>query len=286
MIPVHFDFAAPKTLEEALSLLNQTVGARAIAGGQELLTELKLRRISPPLLVDLRLIPGLRDIGRRHGDDAIYIGAMTTSAEMAYHPGVRANVPALAEAAKSMGDAQVRNRATLGGNLAFGDQKADLPAVLLALEAIIHVVSSKGSRTIPADEFFLGPHQTALEVGEIITYVRFPLAPEVGGSAYEKIKIPANGYPLCGVAAFVECDKDGVVKKCRVAVTGAASHPRRLLSVEKALEGQRPTTKNIAAAVRHADEGVTFMSDLFGSAEYRANLTGVLAERALTRAAP
>lgn len=298
MIPALFDYAAPKTLEEAVTLLNQTKGAQAIAGGQELLTELKLRRISAPLIVDLRRIPGLHGIGRRHGDllsksDTLYIGAMTTSAEMAYHPDVHANARVLAEAAKSMGDAQVRNRATLGGNLAFGHPKADLPAALLVLEATVHAVGPKGPRAIPADQLFLGPYQTALEVGEIITEVIFPwispapgagLAPTLSGSAYEKLKIPANGYPLCGVAVFVECDKDGVVSKCRVAVAGVASHPMRLHAVETALEGQKPTAKNIVAAVKHADEGITFISDLFGSAEYRANLTSVLSERALTRA--
>ncbi len=284
MIPAPFDYAAPKTLEEAVTLLSQTEGALALAGGQELLTELKLRRMVSPLLVDLRRVPGLQGIGRRKGEDTLYIGAMTTSNELAEHPEVRANALVLAEAAKNMGDAQVRNRATIGGNLAFGSPKADLPAALLVLEATIYVVGPKGPRAIPADQFFLGPSETVLEVGEIITEVRLPLAPASSGSAYQKIKIPANGYPLCGVAAVVESAKNGAVAKCRVAVTGVSSHPMRLHPVEKALEGQKPTAKNIVAAAKQAGEGLTCFTDLFGVAEYRANLTCVLSERALTRA--
>jgi carbon-monoxide dehydrogenase medium subunit len=284
MIPTPFDYVAPKTLEEAVTLLSQTEGALAIAGGQELLTELKLHRLASPLLVDLHRVSGLQGIGRRKGEDALFIGAMTTSNELADHPEVRANAQALAEAAKNMGDAQVRNRATIGGNLAFGSPKADLPAALLALEAVVHIVCSQGLRTVPIDQFFLEPYRTALEAGDIIVAVKLPLAPASSGSAYEKIKIPANGYPLCGVAAVVECAKNGVVAKCRVAVTGVSAHPVRLRAVEKALEGQKPTAKNIVAAAKQAGEGLTCFTDLFGVAEYRANLTCVLSERALTRA--
>ena len=308
MIPAPFNYATPKTLDEALTLLTQTDGARVIAGGQELLTELKLHRIVSPLLVDLRQIPGLRNVGRHPGEDTLSLGALTTGMELAEHPEVRAKAQALAEAAKSMGDAQSRNRGTLGGNLAFGSPRADLPAALLVLNASIYVVGPKGPnimpahrqplwwqpgweptgpkghRAIPIDQFFLGHAQTDLRVGEIITEVKLPPVPETSGSAYEKVKIPSSGYPLCGVAAYVEWAKNGSVTTCRVAVTGVSAYPTRLRAVEAALVGQKPTTQNIMAAIKHASEGVTFFSDLFGSADYRANLTSVLSERALTRA--
>jgi carbon-monoxide dehydrogenase medium subunit len=196
---------------------------------------------------------------------------------------VQANCQALVEAAHSIGDAQVRNWSTLGGNLADGDPKADLAVAVLALEATLYVVGPYGSRTIGADEFFIGPFETALR-GEIIKEIKFSAAPTRSGSAYEKFKNPANSYPICGVAAAVVLNEQNSVAKCRVAVTGVTAHPTRLRQVEAALEKAAATPQNINAAAEQASTGLTFVSDLFASDEYRAQLTRVLTERALTRA--
>jgi carbon-monoxide dehydrogenase medium subunit len=287
MIPVPFDYTAPKSLDEAVSLLEKNGEARVLAGGHDLLPKMKLRQESPGLLVDLRLIPGLGKIERRPGPDGsphIFIGAMVTCNQLAANPDLKANASALVDAANSIGDVQVRNAATIGGNLACGDPGADLAAAALVLGLVVHTVGAHGSRAIGADEFFVGPFKTALSVGEIIKEISLPLAAARSGSAYEKIKHPASGYPLSGVAAQVVLSDKETVAICRVAATGAASHPMRLREVENALTGAGPTPREIANVALLANRNVNFVSDLGASGDYRANLTRVLTERALARA--
>lgn len=283
MIPTQFDYAVPDTLEAAITLLNDNPGARILAGGHSLLTEMKLRHTSPPLLVDLRKIRSLRGVHPRSGNGSLRLGAMTPYAEIVAVRDVREHYPALVEALNNIGDAQVRNRGTIGGNLAYNDPAADLPAVALALEATINTVGPKGARTIPAEVFIVGPFETDLEPGDIITWVDLPPSTAGTGSAYEKFKNPANSYAICGIAAKVMVAADGI-RGCRVAVTGATEHATRLREVEAALEGKKPTAQDIAAAAERAGQGVSFVSDLYASAAYRAHLTRVLTERALTRA--
>lgn len=285
MIPASFDYVAPANLDEATSLLRQRRGARVLAGGHDLLTQMKLRRLAPPLLVDLRNIGGLRGItGSRPDGQGGSIGSMVTCAEIAADKALTASATALVEAARSIGDAQVRNACTIGGNLAYADPAADLPAAVLVLEAAIQVTGPDGTRTLDADQFFLGPNMTALENAEIITAIDLP-AGNGSGSAYEKVKNPANNYPICGVAARISRSADGTVGTCRVAVTGVSAHPRRLRNVEAELEGRQPTEANISAACVGAADGLAPTTDLFASGEYRAHLTRVLAAKALTRAA-
>jgi len=285
MIPVRFDYVAPDSLQEAVQLLSQNVGASILAGGHSLMPDMKLRRMAPSLLVDLRKLQALRGIGGRESAGALRIGAMTTCAEIAASEEVRKNYHALAEAALSIGDPQVRNCSTIGGNLAYNDPAADLPAVALAFEATINTVGPDGTRAILANELIIGPFKTRLAPSEIITSVDFPAHVAGAGSAYEKFKHPASGYAICGIAAMVVPVANGTVGKCRVAVTGAASRATRLRAVETALEGHEPSVGNIAAAAgRVLDEELSFATDLFASAEYRAHLTQVLIERALTRA--
>ncbi len=287
MIPVPFDYTAPKSLDEAVALLEKNGEAQILAGGHDLLPKMKLRQAAPGQLVDLRLIPGLDKIERRpgpNGSSQIFIGAMVTCAELGAHAEVQANAQVLVEAANSIGDAQVRNVSTVGGNLACGDPAADLAAAALALGLMIHTVGPHGSRTIGADEFFVGPFKTALSAGEIIKEISLPLAAAHSGGAYEKIKHPASGYPLSGVGVLVILNDKETVEICRVAVTGATSHPVRLREVENALTGAGPTPREVSNVALLADRNQTFVSDLGASSDYRANLTRVLTERALNRA--
>ena len=282
-MPRQFDYAAPGNVEEAVALLETHAGARVLAGGHDLLTQMKLRRLAPPFLVDLRKIEDLRGIVP--GDDQIVIGAMTTCAQIAADASLKAAGQALVEAADSIGDAQVRNCATIGGNLAYGDPAADLPAALLVLEATIQVVGPRGPRAIAADRFFLGASTTALEPSEVITSVRFAATPGRVGSAYEKFRNPANGYPIVGVAAkVVRAPSGGMLTTCRLAVTGATAHPQRLTIVEGLIAGKAQIPETIAAACARAGEGLSLTTDIYASGEYRAHLTAVMAERALSRA--
>ena len=285
MIPAQFEYAAPDSVNEAITLMKHSQGARILAGGHDLLPQLKLRRLSPALLIDLRNIPDLEGIIPDGSGNSARIGAMSTCATIAGDEWVKGNAGALAEAAASMGDAQVRNWATIGGNLAYGHPAADLPPAALVLEAIIQVSGPDGQRTLTADQFFLNAYQTALHGSEIITSIDFSAPFGKSSSVYEKFRIPSNNYPLCGVAARVDLAADGTVAGCRLAVTGVTDSPRRLSAVEAVLKGQMPNPQNIAQASRMAKQGINFTTDLYGTAVYRAHLTGVLAERALTRAA-
>lgn len=284
MISAQFDYVAPETLEEAIAQLNQGEDTKVVAGGTNLVTDLKRRRLAPSKLVDLRKVTNLREISRA-SDNSLRIGAMTTCADIADNAEVLEDYPALAEAANGIGDQQVRNRRTIGGSLANNDPAADLPAVALAFEATITIAGPEGSREISADKFLGGPHQTALSPGEILTAVRFPARQPASASAYERFRNPASGNAVCGLAVMIEKSHDGTIGKCRAAVTGASAHATRLRRVEGALEGKEPSADNIAEAARQVTgEGLEYSSDLQASAEYRAHLTQVLTERAITRA--
>lgn len=282
MIPAQFDYAAPTSLEEALGLLEANQDAKILAGGHSLLRDIKLRRLSPAMLVDLRRVQDLRGIS--HDNGGIQIGAMTTLASIVGDKSVQDDYPALVEAIRDNGDPQDLNVGTIGGGLANVGAPSGLPAVALVAEATIKARGPRGPRAISADEFIVGPSETALEDDEIITSVDFPSAGAGTGNAYEELNNPADDSAICGVVAKVALAKDGTVTSCRVAVTGATDHAMRLRESEAALEGKEPTGQQIAGAAEQAGQGLTFVSDLYASADYRGYLTKVFAERALARA--
>jgi carbon-monoxide dehydrogenase medium subunit len=262
-----FTLHRPSSVRQAANLLAKSEDAKLLAGGQTLIPTMKQRLASPGSLVDLSLIEGLSGIELR--GRSIVIGAMTRHAEVADSPVVQENLPSLAELAGEIGDPHVRNLGTIGGSIANNDPNADYPAAALGLGATI--VTNK--RRIPADEFFTGMFETALEADEIITKVMFPLAKK---AAYMKFANPASRYALVGV--FVS--KRG--PEIRVAVTGAgANGVFRVSSFEEALQ-RRFGPKSLDGLSVPA---TGLNSDIHGSAEYRAHLIGVLARRAVAKAA-
>ncbi|HEY3229037.1 MAG TPA: xanthine dehydrogenase family protein subunit M [Roseiflexaceae bacterium] len=280
MIPSQFEYAAPASLNETLALLAKNPDAKALAGGHSLLPVMKLRLSSPSMLVDLRNVAELRGVSANGG--GWRIGAMTTHAQIAGNADLK-RYQALIDATSSIGDAQVRNRGTIGGSLAHADPAADLPAVVLALDATINATGSKGARSISIEQFFTGMLATALEEGEIITSVDLPALAAGTGSAYAKFANPASGYAMVGVAARVTLS-GGAAQNVRVALTGAGDHAMRLSGVESALEGKPLTAESIAAACENAGAGLDLMGDIHASAEYRAAMVGVYARRALAKA--
>jgi len=275
-------YAAPSSLEAAVQLLANNPGSRLLAGGQGLLVEPSRSGIAGCLLVDLRKIPQLAGIQRLEG--GVEVGAMTTLADIASSKVIRESCPVLAEAAHRSGDAQLRNRATLGGVLAGADPEVDLAAVVLAVDAKISIAGSQGSRRLAAGDLITGPHQTALRSDEVITSITIAALARRAGTAYEKVRHPATLNAVCGVAAIVALTEDGKAAAVALGVTGAAVYPTRLRMTESRLTGQQLTSDAVAAAANFAGEGVVFRGDLFASAEYRRHLTRVLAERALRRA--
>jgi len=283
MYPAEFDYQAPSTVAEAVALLQQNEDAKVLAGGHSLLPMLKLRLSQPSLLVDIGRIEDLKGITEENG--ALRLGAMTTQQVIQDSDLVKKVCPLLAETASHVGDQQVRNRGTIGGTLAHGDPAADQTAAFLALGGTVTAMGPNGERTIAADDLFLDMMTTAVEPDEVLVSVSVPSQPARSGSAYEKFANAASGYAIVGVAAVVTLDEQGACKGARVAITGAGSKATRALGVEGALVGHRLDDAAIAAAAEHAAEGLSLMSDLHASEEYRAHLATVFTRRAVTRAA-
>jgi carbon-monoxide dehydrogenase medium subunit len=209
---------------------------------------------------------------------------MTTYAMLESDPLVRRRLAVLAEAASLVADVQVRNKGTIGGSLAHADPAADLPAVVLALEAQVLAASSAGRRIIPAEKFFKDTFTTALKASEVLSQIKIPVAPARTGAKYEKFANKASHFAVVGVAAVVTLDRGGNCQKARLGITGAGPVATRATAVERLLQGKPATEENIAAAADSATEGIEFLSDLHGSAEYRAHLTRVYTRRALSGA--
>lgn len=280
MIPAPFEYAAPTSLEEALSLLAQHgEDAKLLAGGHSLVPLMKLRLAGPAMVIDLGRVPGLSGISR--SDGALRIGAMTTHAAVERSAEVAGAAPALAEAAHHIGDRQVRALGTIGGSVVHGDPAADLPAVMLALGAEMVLRSRAGERTVKADDFFVGLLETAVRPDEILVEVRVPAGAR---SAYEKYPNPASHYAIVGVAAALDL-QGGTVRSARLGVTGAAPVAYRARGAEKALRGQPLTEEAIGRAAEAAYDGRELLGDIHASAEYRAHLVRVFTRRVLRRLA-
>jgi aerobic carbon-monoxide dehydrogenase medium subunit len=283
MIPAAFEYHAPKTLEEALRLVERHGDeAKLLAGGHSLLPLMKLRLAAPRYIIDLGRLRGLNYIREEEG--RISIGALTTHAEVEHSPLLAAQCPLLAETAATIGDAQVRNRGTLGGSLAHADPAADYPAAILALDAALTATSIAGARTIAADDFFIDMLTTQLRPGEILTQVRVAGRAPRTGYAYVKLHQPASGFAIVGVAARVTLGGDGKIEGAAVGVTGLGPKPFRAAGVERALSGKAASPPNLAAAARFAAQGIEPLSDLHASGDYRREMAVVFTRRALERA--
>ena len=283
MITHPFTYQAPSTIEEAVRELGRNGESKVIAGGHSLLPLMKLGLAQPNALIDLRRIASVREI-RTENDGTIAIGALTTHRDIAADPTVRAKLPALAEAAGAVGDLQVRARGTIGGSLAHADPAADEPAPTLAYGATIRAVGPKGRRDIKAGDYFKGTFETALAENEIIAEIRFPAVAARTGSAYAKFAHPASGFAITGVAAVVTLTSEGTVERAAIGVTGATAAAYRATAAEKALAGTSGNAKAIAAAAAKAADGITALSDLAASSDYRKHLVTVYAKRAIERA--
>jgi len=258
-----FNYHRPTSLEDVSEILAANDEAKILAGGMTLLPTMKMRLAQPSDLVDLSAIDGLSDISDT--GDAIEIGAMVRHAEVAGSDIVQKEIPALAELANSIGDAQVRNRGTLGGSIANSDPASDYPAAVLGLDAVIKT----NKREIAADDYFKGLFETALEPNELVVSVKFPKPKK---AAYAKFPNPASRYAVVGVMV-AETDSG-----LRVAVTGAGACAYRATEIEAAL-GKSFSTDALAGISMDAAD---LNDDLHASSEYRAHLIGVMAGRAVS----
>jgi carbon-monoxide dehydrogenase medium subunit len=278
MIPVAFDYARPRSLDEALGLLaTHGEDAKVLAGGHSLIPAMKLRLAQPKVLIDIGGIGDLRLINQQDGK--IAIGALTTHYEIESSDLLKQSCPLLPEVAGKIGDMQVRNKGTIGGSCVHADPAGDWPAAMLALDAEFEVVGRNGNRTIAAKDFFVGMLTSAIGPDEILKVIRVPATAK--SAAYVKFAQKASGFAIAGVAAIVDKQR----KEVAVGVTGVAPAAYRAASVEASLRGSDLSSAIIASAAEKAADGVDPLSDIHASAEFRAHLARVQAKHALELAA-
>ncbi len=284
MFATEFEYYRASSIAEAGELLRKHPGAKLLAGGHSLIPLLKLRLTSPPALIDIGRIAELRGIGVKDGK--VRIGSLTTHAELARSKELQQHCPALAEAASQVGDPAVRNRGTIGGNVAHADPASDLPTVLTALGARFESVGPGGKKAIDANGFFQGVMATSLAESDLLTDIEVPAKAAGQGTSYVKFSHPASRYAVIGVAVSVTI-AGGKCTAAAVALGGLVPRPVRAGSVEKALVGQALTADTIASAAARVsqDLGKDLLGDLFASAEYRRGVAPVWVKRAVTRAA-
>jgi carbon-monoxide dehydrogenase medium subunit len=280
VIPTHFDYARATSLDDAIARLGASAGgAKLLAGGHSLIPLMKLRLSEPTTLIDIARIPGLSGIMEKDGK--IQIGAGTTHHAVATSALLTEKCPALADTAATIGDPQVRNRGTIGGSLAHADPAADYPAILVALDAEIHVKGKGGWRSVKASDFFQGLFTVNLQPDEIIAGVH--VKPQKA-AAYAKLHQRASHFAIVGVGASLEVS-GGKISAARVGLTGASTHALRLANVETALTGQALSDATIDAAAAVAGDGLDDLNaDIHASANYRRQMIKVFTKRALDAA--
>jgi aerobic carbon-monoxide dehydrogenase medium subunit len=283
VIPAAFEYIRPSSLDEAVqALAGGGEDAKVIAGGQSLLPLLRLRLAYPDLLVDLGHVDGLR--GVRDEGDTLWIGSLTTHAEVVRDPLIREHCGLLSEATGTVADPAVRHRGTLGGSLAHADPAGDLPAVAVALGATMTARGPGGDREIGASDFFVDYLTTALAPGEILTGVRVPKLGPAWGYRYEKFHRTAQAWATVGVAAIAR-RSNGHVAEARIGLTNMGPVPVRARAAEEAVAGAEADRSALRAAAAHADEDTQPPADLHGAPDYRRHLARVLTARALAVAA-
>lgn len=281
MIPEAFEYQRAATLDEAISLLHASNGdGKFLAGGHSLIPLMKLRLSEPGTLIDISRIPQLKGINEQNGK--VQVGAATTHTEVLQSEVIRRVCPVVSECAAEIADPQVRNRGTMGGSLAHADPSADYPAVMVALDAEIHLKGPGGWRAVKAGDFFQGMFTVDMAEDEIIAGIQLPPAQH---AAYVKLHQRASHYAIVGVAAVLEMD-GRVCTSARIGITGASTHAQRLTNVEAALAGKELTQANIDAAAAIADANLEDVnSDIHASEAYRRAMVKVFTRRAIERAA-
>ena len=284
MIPRSFEYFSPRSLDEAITLL-QKLGpeAKLLSGGQSLIPMMKLRLVSPEYIIDINRIPGLDYISESEGH--LRIGALTREHQLESSPAVRTRFPIISDTAKVIADPLVRSQATVCGNLAHGDPANDHPATMLALGATVVATGPKGRREIAVKDFFPGLFTTALEPEEILTEIKIPFPPPRSGGAYLKLERKVGDFATAGIAVQITLDDSGVCKYAGIGLTNVGLTPIKATRTEAFLMGKKlEDDATIQQAAEIAASESQPMDDIRGSAEYKRDLVRVLTGRALATA--
>jgi aerobic carbon-monoxide dehydrogenase medium subunit len=283
MIPQSFEYFRPQSVSEAIALLQEHGdGAKILSGGQSLIPMMKIRLARPECLIDINRLAGLHYIKEEAG--FLKIGGLTRETDLETSSLIRSKYLIILDTAASIADPQVRNMATVGGNLAHGDPANDHPATMLALEAEIVATGQHGERIIPIKDFFLSVFTTALEHSEILTEIRIPIPPPGSGGAYFKLERKVGDFATVGVAAQVTVDGAGVCRRAGIGLTNVGATPIKATRAEDFLVGKTMDKQQIDQAAQLAAEEAQPSSDLRGPAEYKVSMVRELTKRALVRA--
>lgn len=280
MIPPSFEYLRPKTIPEAIAMLQQHGdAAKILSGGQSLIPMMKLRLARPSILIDINRISGLSHV--KEEDGYLKIGGLTREAELEASPLVRSKYPILADTTHVIADPQVRNLATVGGNLAHGDPANDHPATMIALGARVVANGPKGERVIPIEKFFLSLFTTALEPDEILTEIRVPIPPARSAGAYLKLERKVGDFATAAVAVQITFDEQGACQKVGIGLTNVGATPVKAKNAEEFLLGKKLDDAAISHAAQLAADEAEPSADLRGPVEYKKGLVKELAKRAL-----
>ena len=280
MIPPSFEYLRPNTIPEAIAMLQQHGdAAKILSGGQSLIPMMKLRLARPAILIDINRISGLSHIKEEGG--YLKIGGLSREAELEFSPLVRSKYPILADTTHVIADPQVRNLATVGGNLAHGDPANDHPATMIALGAQVVANGPKGERVIPIDNFFVSLFTTALKPDEILTEIRVPVPPPRSAGAYLKLERKVGDFATAAVAVQVTLDENGACQKVGMGLTNVGATPIKAGKAEDFLRGKKLDDAAIAQAAQLAADQAEPSADLRGPVEYKKGLVKELAKRAL-----
>jgi len=280
MIPPSFEYLRPNTIPEAIAMLQQHGdAAKILSGGQSLIPMMKLRLARPAILIDINRISGLSHIKEEGG--YLKIGGLTREAELEFSPLVQSKYPILADTTHVIADPQVRNLATVGGNLAHGDPANDHPATMIALGAQVVANGPKGERVIPIDNFFVSLFTTALKPDEILTEIRVPVPPPRSAGAYLKLERKVGDFATAAVAVQVTLDEHGACQKVGMGLTNVGATPIKAGKAEDFLRGKKLDDAAIEQAAQLAADEAEPSADLRGPVEYKKGLVKELAKRAL-----
>ncbi len=283
MIPPAFEYLRPNTVPEAIEFLQQYGDdAKILSGGQSLIPMMKFRLARPSHLIDINRISGLSYIKEEGG--YLKIGGLVREAELEDSPLIRQKYPILFDTSRVIADPQIRNRATLAGNLAHGDPANDHPATMMALGATIVATGARGERVIPVESFFITLFTTDLQHDEIVTEIRIPVPPARSGGAYLKLERKVGDFATAAVAAQLTVDQAGTCQKAGIALTNVGAIPIKVAKGEEFLRGKKLDETNITQAAQLAAEAAQPSSDLRGPEEYKRALVKELTRRALVRA--
>ena len=283
MIPPAFEYLRPNTIPEAIAFLQQYGDdAKILSGGQSLIPMMKFRLARPSHLIDINRISGLSYIKEEGG--YLKIGGLVREAELEDSPLIRQKYPILFDTSRVIADPQIRNRATLAGNLAHGDPANDHPATMMALGAKIVAIGPHGERVIPVENFFITLFTTDLQHDEIVTEIRIPTPPARSGGAYLKLERKVGDFATAAVAAQLTVDQEGTCQQAGMALTNVGAVPIKVAKGEEFLRGKKLDEANITQAAQLAAEAAQPSSDLRGPEEYKRALVKELTRRALVRA--